>query len=395
MGFGSGIEVGRPLVIGDVIELEIEGIGVLRNRIVAPRVRKIRNRFRIYKRYVCADVDGKSEFIIDDYPDVTRSRLADIWKLAETPARDSATGRVDQGNEPFEHEAPANGSVFRCVTIDPADVLPTARLLPSLSPARRKLFVDMIQDLHRTIGTHHIPAEQDLMKHMSMHRTDSLNLFVCLEGFPTTLNDDDEVHLQPGDAFVQLGSMHGWDLSGDKAAFIGGLLIDADRGSLTQLERPAAPKPGSRPGRFKRYVSATFRSSDKPAGRSGVLFDDFSPNEAEIHDESGKVVGWAGDIWRTSAGKADISGREDTVTGAMRDRPGRNGITFRMVELLPHCRLPTSPERVNYYSVIRGQLRAISEGRTIVAGRAEHIVQLKSRMLLRIRPTRRCCSLSS
>ena len=40
LGGGSGLEYDRYLASGDVIELEIEGIGVLRNRLIDPRVGK-------------------------------------------------------------------------------------------------------------------------------------------------------------------------------------------------------------------------------------------------------------------------------------------------------------------------------------------------------------------
>ncbi|MCC6535826.1 MAG: hypothetical protein IT531_25025 [Burkholderiales bacterium] len=36
MGKGSGIEFGRYLQPGDVVEIEVEGIGKLRNRITRP-----------------------------------------------------------------------------------------------------------------------------------------------------------------------------------------------------------------------------------------------------------------------------------------------------------------------------------------------------------------------
>ena len=36
VGLGCGLELGRFLQPGDVVELEIEGIGVLRNRVVRP-----------------------------------------------------------------------------------------------------------------------------------------------------------------------------------------------------------------------------------------------------------------------------------------------------------------------------------------------------------------------
>jgi 2-keto-4-pentenoate hydratase/2-oxohepta-3-ene-1,7-dioic acid hydratase in catechol pathway len=40
-GGGCGNELGRFMKHGDVIELEVGGIGVLRNRIVAPHVREV------------------------------------------------------------------------------------------------------------------------------------------------------------------------------------------------------------------------------------------------------------------------------------------------------------------------------------------------------------------
>ncbi len=38
VGGGRGLELGRWIQPGDVVELEIEGIGVLRNRVVKPGV---------------------------------------------------------------------------------------------------------------------------------------------------------------------------------------------------------------------------------------------------------------------------------------------------------------------------------------------------------------------
>ncbi len=41
VGGGCGLELGRFLKHGDVIELEVSRIGVLRNRIVAPHVPQV------------------------------------------------------------------------------------------------------------------------------------------------------------------------------------------------------------------------------------------------------------------------------------------------------------------------------------------------------------------
>lgn len=378
--WGAGFEIGRPLLIGDVIELEIEGIGVLRNRIVATEMAKIQNRYHIYKRYVCATVDGRSDIVIDDYPDVTRSKYCDIWKTTEMPAAESATTRVDQGNEPFAHEAPRNGSIFRYIELNPdIKMLPK---LPSLPPPQKKFFYDVVQDMHRELGTHYIPKEEDVIKHLTMHKTESLNLFICLDGMVTAINDEDEIELMPGDAFVQLGSMHGWDYRGEPPCFLGGLLVDSDPTTVTQLENLPQTVQKSTINRFKRYVSGTIKSADKAIGKSKVLINDYAPNEAEIFDANGKHIGWAGDIWRTASARADLSGREDTVTDQMQVAPPKSGINFRMVELLPGCCLPNNPDVVNYYTVIKGEMKATSEGKTVVVKAKEHLVQLKSTLIL-------------
>jgi 2-keto-4-pentenoate hydratase/2-oxohepta-3-ene-1,7-dioic acid hydratase in catechol pathway len=378
--WGSGLEIGRPLLLGDLIELEIEGIGVLRNRIVAPEVTKVRNRYKYYKRYVSATVDGKSEIVIDDYPDITKSKYVDVWRITETPAAGSATAKVDQGNAPWAHEAPRNGCSYRFVQLNPD--IRTLPKLSALQPPQRKLYIDIIQDAHREIGTHYIPQEADLAKSLTMHRTDSINLFVCVSGLVTSINDEDEIELRPGDAFVQLGSMHAWDYRGETACFVGGLLIDSDPESRTQLEALPRPKLKSTINRFKRYVSGTVKSADKAIGKSRVLIDDYAPNETEIFDANGKHIGWAGDIWRTNSPRADVSGREDAVAGAMQFAPSKNGINFRMVELLPGSCLPNNSDVVNYYTVIKGELTVTSEGKAIVARAQEHVVQLKSRLTL-------------
>lgn len=375
---GSGLELLRPLKIGDVIELEVEGIGVLRNKVVAPEVAKVRNKDKLYKRYVCATVDGKSDFVIDDYPDITKSKFTDVWRITEMPAADSATGNVDKGNEAWEHEAPQNGSSLRFIQLNP-DVKALPKLA-DLPPQGRQMYVDIIQDMHREIGTHYIPQEADLEKNLTLHKTDSINLFVCLEGLVTSINDEDEIELQPGDAFIQLGSMHAWDYRGEPPCFLGGMLVDSDPSTFVQLDELPEPQLKSSIGKFKRYVSGTVTSADKAIGKSRVLIDDFAPNEAELRDAEGNHIGWAGDIWNTYAGRADCSGRADTVTGPMQEGPPKSGITFRMVELLPNSRLNTNPNVVNYYTVIAGELTAVTDQKSITAGRTEHVVQLKARM---------------
>lgn len=379
---GSGLEILKPLKIDDVLELEIKGIGILRNKIVPCEVAKISNRFKIYKRYVCATTEtGKSEIVIDDYPDITRNRFVDLWLATEMPMTLSATATTDLGNEPWSHEAPHNGSTFRWIELN-ADSLQLTKL-SALPMPQKQVYIENVQDVHREIGTHYIPTAEDMSKHLLMHKTDSINLFVCLGGAVISLNDQDDIELQPGDAFIQLGSMHAWSFKGDPPCYVGGLLVDGDVSTARQLEVLPQPALKSKINRFKRYVSGTVKSDTKAIGVSKVLIDDFAPNESEIVDpETGKTVGWAGDIWRTFAPQADISGAQDTITGPMENIAPKGGINFRMVELVPGGKLASNPEMVNYYSVIKGELTARSEGKMVVVGKQEHLVQLRAKMVL-------------
>lgn len=368
----SGFDIGRPVRVDDVIELEIEGIGVLRHRIVAPRAQKNRNKRKTYKRSVCAVGPMGSHFAIkDDYPDTWRSSddIADAWRLDEIPAAASATMARDMGNLPVEHEPPRGGCILRHVGFD-LQSMPTLGDAPE---AMRQSIIDSITELHKVIGTHSIPTPEDLEKHPSMHKTDTLNLFFCSQsdGF-VSLNDRDDIYLEPGDALIQAGCMHGWRGKG----VISGLLVSADMSTLTQLTEKPAPSPSSDLKKFRRYVAGTVKSSRKESGESDILIEDYSPNAAELRDASGDLLGYAGDIWKTTSPEADISCARDVITAPMTDRPVKGGITFRMVELLPGKQLSTNPDIVNYYCVVTGELSAHSENGTATAGDMEDVIQL-------------------
>ena len=60
---------------------------------------KFENDSKVHKRYVCAVVEGESEFIIDDYPKLFGEGSSDIWVIRETPAGHSATGKEDEPSD--------------------------------------------------------------------------------------------------------------------------------------------------------------------------------------------------------------------------------------------------------------------------------------------------------
>ena len=61
-----------------------------------------------------------------------------------------------------------------------------------------------------------------------MHRTESLDYAVVLEGEITMLLDDQDVLLKAGDIVIQRGTNHAWSNRTDEDATIAFVLIDAE-----------------------------------------------------------------------------------------------------------------------------------------------------------------------
>lgn len=378
VGTGSGFEVGMPLRIDDVVEMEIEGIGKLVNKVIAPPAGKRKNLFKANQRFVCGQIDGKSAFVIDDYPDVWNTQggegkpCLDVWRVNEMPAKGSATAAVDMGNLPVEHEpkAGSGSSIFRHASASfPLD----GPRFADLPEAQRKAMMVAMLEMHKIIGTKNIPTEEDLKKHMTMHRTETLNMFFLSAGEMISLNDLEDAPLKPGDVLIQLAGMHGWKGSGTAS----GLLVSADMSTFRQLTEKPKPVLTSKLNRFRRYVTGTMKSEEKEDGMTDNLIVDFSPNECEIYDKTGKLIGYAGEMWKTFGPNADVSGASDTITGPMEANPPKSGITFRMIDLLPSCTLETNESCLNYYCSVTGEVDAISDSKRVTVPITGNVIQLK------------------
>jgi uncharacterized cupin superfamily protein len=72
-----------------------------------------------------------------------------------------------------------------------------------------------------------------------MHRTESVDYAVVLEGEITMLLDDDEVHLRAGDVVIQRGTNHAWSNRSGKPVKMLYVLIDGafDEELKAQLQR--------------------------------------------------------------------------------------------------------------------------------------------------------------
>jgi len=65
-------------------------------------------------------------------------------------------------------------------------------------------------------------------RHAFMHRTDTVDYGICLEGEMTMVLDDSEVVMHKGDVCIQRGTNHAWANRSDKPCIMAFILIDGE-----------------------------------------------------------------------------------------------------------------------------------------------------------------------
>jgi mannose-6-phosphate isomerase-like protein (cupin superfamily) len=148
------------------------------------------------------DLAGKAVIVSDGSLPTVRALEAvpgmvfhEVWETRNTPAL------VDNGQDPtlsaMMHEAPRNGTRIRFV-----DFPPDASYLAEPN--------DRIQALFREINNEQGMTTKPDSPHAMMHRTESIDYGVVMEGEITLVLDDSEVRLEPGSVVVQRGTNHAW-----------------------------------------------------------------------------------------------------------------------------------------------------------------------------------------
>lgn len=150
------------------------------------------------------DATGKAIVLSDGaLPHVTRPPMQpglafhEIWNTAAMPAG-IGFAEPEPTDRHRDTAPPANGTVIRIVDIPPegAD-----------GPGFDR---DQAAEVFGAVGLgdnakHTIPG-----RHPLMHRTESIDYGVVLEGQITLLLDDEAVPLGPGDVVIQRGTIHAW-----------------------------------------------------------------------------------------------------------------------------------------------------------------------------------------
>jgi len=120
----------------------------------------------------------------------------EVWSTAATPAP------VDTGADPtlgpLMLPPPQQGTRMRFVDIPPD----TAEFLAQGAGKMKDAFGQIGDEKASTVKAH--------SPHPLMHRTESVDYGVVIEGELTLVLDDSEVQLRPGSVVVQRGSNHAW-----------------------------------------------------------------------------------------------------------------------------------------------------------------------------------------
>lgn len=151
------------------------------------------------------DGQGRSRVLFDSAaPNVNpgavspSAGMTDIWVFHRCPA--PIAGERDDGNLPFHFEPPPNGGHLRIVQsrARPADY----------DPAADRAAVPLHEPRRRAGGTWDKGGQNAFSS--PVHKSETVDYGIVLEGERVLLLDDGERAMRPGDVVVQLGNWHGW-----------------------------------------------------------------------------------------------------------------------------------------------------------------------------------------
>lgn len=184
-----------------------------------PAKMKSTDRLPIRRIVTGHDTEGKAVVAMQgeppnviSFPSVPGTYFFEIWKAHEVPTR------VDNGPDPTlgpRRMAPTpGGCAVRIVQIAPEKDVK----LPST--------LEEMEQHFRETGSPEAATSRLNAPHPLMHRTETLDFGIVIDGELTLILDDSEVRLAPGDIVVQRGTNHAWSNRGGKPCRIAFVLLD-------------------------------------------------------------------------------------------------------------------------------------------------------------------------
>lgn len=140
----------------------------------------------------------------------------EVWNTRATPVPiDAASGEPHE--EGIKLAPPKNGTRIRVL-----DIPPDADNLKDLTPEQARAHFE-------EIGAGEASSHSgDDTKHAHMHRTETIDYGIVLEGEVVLIVDEGETSVRAGDIVIQRGTNHGWANRTDQNCRIAFILIDGE-----------------------------------------------------------------------------------------------------------------------------------------------------------------------
>lgn len=136
-----------------------------------------------------------------------------LWTTTETPA--PIRGQADPVTASMTLPPPKLGSNFRIVEFGPE------RLYPADPEETAKGFAELGNASDAVV-------DRAVSRHPAMHRTQSLDYGIVLEGEILLIMDEGETLMRAGDVCIQRGTNHAWSNRSDARCVMAFVLLDAE-----------------------------------------------------------------------------------------------------------------------------------------------------------------------
>ena len=140
-------------------------------------------------------------------------RSSDIWKTRAMPVVLTADESDPTLGERTLHPAPMG------TTIRIAELQPESADIRSMTP-------DQSREVFAAMGNAQASMVGRGGRHPLMHRTETIDYAVVLDGEITLILDDEDVQLKAGDVVIQRGTSHSWSNRSQKVCRMLYVLID-------------------------------------------------------------------------------------------------------------------------------------------------------------------------
>lgn len=140
----------------------------------------------------------------------------EVWNTRATPAPiDPASGEPPEDG--ITLAPPKNGTRIRILDIPPDD--------PSLAEKTPEEARAHFEEIGAGDASSH---QGEGSRHAHMHRTETIDYGIVLEGELVLIMDEGETTVRPGDIVIQRGTNHGWANRSDRNCRIAFILIDGE-----------------------------------------------------------------------------------------------------------------------------------------------------------------------